>query len=235
MNSLPRIHDRIRLILTSLREYLGTRGRGRQKAVSDVGELRFFLDSRASHVSQIALYGYLKTRAGTRFPELFESDSFLVAINQAKWQVWLACLSDIAVYAGGLIAARSSAEKAEIRGLMEAVVESILQVHGIPEDSGPDFEAGAQRARARLALVDWTAVEDGPGPFTESPEALVTWAPVVDEFKELDGEIVRNSVRYRWVEVRRALRDILNADAVMASARSAESGFARRADGKEQP
>lgn len=229
MDSPPRIPDRIRSILKSLREHLGTHRRGRQKTVSNVGELRFFLDSRASHVSQTALYGYLKTRAGTRFPELFESDSFIVSINHAKWQVWQACLSDIAVYAGGLMAARSNAEKAEIRGLMEGAIESILKVHGIPEDSGPDFPAGAQRVRTRIAMVDWPAVEDGPGAFTESPEALVTWAPVVDEFKELDGEIVRNSVRYRWVEVRRALRDILNAEAVIASARAGEG----RQEGKE--
>ena len=29
------------------------------------------------------------------------------------------------------------------------------------------------------------------------------WAPVKDELKELDEEIVRNSVRFRWQEVRR--------------------------------
>lgn len=227
MHPSPRVADRIRSILISLREYLGTHRRGRQKTVSTVGELRFFVDSRASHVTQVALYGYLKTRAGTRFPELFESDSLLVSINQAKWQVWLACLSDIAVYAGGLVAARSDATQEEVRRLMEAAVESVFKVHGIPDDSGPDFQAGIQRVRTRLALVDWAAVEDGPGPFTESPEALVTWAPVVDEFKELDGDIVRNSVRYRWVEVRRALRGILNAEAVMASARAGEG---RQAD-----
>lgn len=232
MVSSPRLLDRVRSILNSLREYLGTHRRGRQKTVSSVGELRFFLDSRASRVSQIALYGYLKTRAGTRFPELFESDSFLVSINQAKWQVWLACLSDIAVYAGGLIAARSGADHAEIQGLMEDAIDSILEVHGIPEDSGPDFQAGTQRVRTRMALVDWAAVEDGPGPFTESPEALVAWAPVVDEFKELDGEIVRNSVRYRWVEVRRALRDILDPEAVVASARGADASPSRPPSGK---
>lgn len=229
MDSPLRVADRIRSILISLREYLGPHQRGRQKTVSNAGELRFFLDSRASHVSQTALYGYLKTRAGTRFPELFESDSFLVSINRAKWRVWLACLSDIAVYAGGLIAARSGASNEAIRDLIESAVESILEVHGIPDEADPDFQAGIQRVRTRVSMVDWSAVEDGPGPFTESPEALVAWAPVVDEFKELDGEIVRSSVRYRWVEVRRALRDILNAEALMVPA---GNGDGRQADKK---
>lgn len=217
---------RTRSFLRSLREYLGASRRGRRKPITNVGELRFFLDSRASHVTQISLYGYLRTRAGSRFPELFESDSFAVSINAAKWHIWLACLSDIAVYAGGLIAARSGASNGEIRGLIEAAVEATLKVHGMPEGAGPDFAAGAQRVRTRVAMVDWSTVEDGPGPFAESPEALVKWAPVVDEFKELDGEIVKNSVRFRWTEIRQALRDVLDAEAVMASARAGEGRLA---------
>ncbi len=223
MASIANTVARTRSLLQLLREYLGASRRGRQKTISNAGELRFFLDSRASHVTQISLYGYLRTRAGSRFPELFESDSFAISINIAKWQIWLACLSDIAVYAGGLIAARSNAEKAEIRGLIEAAVDATLKVHGIPEGAGPDFAADAQRVRTRVAMVDWSAVEDGPGPFAESPEALVKWAPVVDEFKELDGEIVKNSVRFRWTEIRQALRDVLDAEAVMASARAGDA------------
>lgn len=227
MASIANTVARTRSLLQLLREYLGASRRGRQKTISTTGELRFFLDSRASHVTQISLYGYLRTRAGSRFPELFESDSFAVSINSAKWQIWLACLSDIAVYAGGVIAARTGASNEAIRGLIEAAVDATLKVHGIPADAGPDFAATAQRVRTRVALVDWSTVEDGPGSFTESPEALVAWAPVVDEFKELDGEIVKNSVRFRWTEIRQALRDILDAEAVMASA---GNGDGRQAD-----
>ena len=42
---------------------------------------------------------------------------------------------------------------------------------------------------------------------------------MVDELKQLDAEIVRNSVRFRWIEVRRDLREMLDAAAVMVSAR----------------
>lgn len=218
MPSIANTVARTRSLLQLLREYLGASRRGRQKTIANAGELRFFLDSRASHVTQISLYGYLRTRAGSRFPELFESDSFAISINIAKWQIWLACLSDIAVYTGGVIAAQTGASNAAIRGLIEAAVDATFKVHGIPADAGPDFAAAAQRVRTRVAMVDWSTVEDGPGPFVESPEALVAWAPVVDEFKELDGEIVKNSVRFRWTEIRQALRDILDAEAVMASA-----------------
>ena len=86
------------------------------------------------------------------------------------------------------------------------------------------FEAGAEYAphaahvRARLALSDLTHAAHGETAFAESPGALVTWAPMIEEFKRLDEEIVRNSVRFRWHEVQRDLSHNLDPAAIMASA-----------------
>ena len=60
---------------------------------------------------------------------------------------------------------------------------------------------------ARLTEIDWNVAAEREGAFTESPPGLVTCVPVIDDFKELDGEIVRNSVRFRWTDVRRQLRE----------------------------
>jgi hypothetical protein len=67
---------------------------------------------------------------------------------------------------------------------------------------------------ARLEGTDWSAVTDDEGPFCESPGALVEWAPIVDELKQYDAEIVKNSVRFRWQEIRRDLRRDLDVEAV---------------------
>ena len=53
---------------------------------------------------------------------------------------------------------------------------------------------------------DWRAVDDDESEFSASPEALVRHAPIIPELMALDEEIVRNSVRFRWQEVRRELR-----------------------------
>jgi len=34
---------------------------------------------------------------------LFETKEFLRSINIAKWQIWAACVSDLAVFSGGLL------------------------------------------------------------------------------------------------------------------------------------
>jgi hypothetical protein len=209
--------------LRVLRGYLGAGTAGRGRRVADRESLQDFLTSRSSHVAQTALYGYLKTRAGTRFPELFADDQILRSINVAKWQVWLACLSDLSIYAGGLIAQRSQAPVAAVGCLMSTAVEAVLAQTGVPDEAGREFAHEADRLRSRLRTCDWSSVQDGDTPFFESPAALVHWAPVVDEFKRLDEEIVRNSVRFRWQEVRRDLRRDLDAEAVMASAKEASN------------
>jgi hypothetical protein len=197
----------------ALRALVGRRRR--HEPIRDGAALRVFLQTRASYVAQMTLYGYLRTRAGVRFPELFDDDPFVASVNIAKWHVWLACLSDLAVYAGGLVR-RQGASDAETGALIGRLVDEILAETGTPRDAGPQFEEHAGRVRARLRLCDWAAQTDDAGPFSESPTALVYWAPVVEDLKALDEEIVRNSVRFRWQEVRQQLRLVLDARSVLA-------------------
>jgi hypothetical protein len=190
----------------------------RREPIRSAGELRAFLQTRASHVAQMTLYGYLRTRAGTRFPELFENDPFIVSMNIAKWHVWLACLSDLAVYTGSLLRRSSGAPGEVVGAFMQRTVDEVLRETGTPQEAGPEYPAHAQRVRARLALCDWNIAGDGDAAFAESPTALVYWAPIVDDLKALDEEIVRNSMRFRWHEVRRELSHNLDPAAVLASA-----------------
>ena len=201
----------------SVVDYFSRRRSARRTAVTDRDGLENFIRTRASHVAQTALYGYLRTRAGTRFPELFSNDQFLKSINIAKWHVWLACVSDLSVYAGGLVRRATHAPAPAVGRLIQGVVEEVLRATGVPPDAGSEFGEHADRVRARLALCEWSTMSNEEAPFSESPAALVHWAPIADDLKDLDEEIVRNSVRFRWHEVRRELRSCLDAAAVLAS------------------
>jgi len=200
----------------ALGDYFGSPGRSLLEPITDRTSLQRVLATRSSFVAQTSLYGYMRTRAGVRYPELFEDEGFIRLLNVAKWHVWLACLSDLAVFTGGLL--RQHATTIQVGTLMRAVVSAILDETGIPADAGEEFAAHADRVRARLAACDWDQVTDDEGPFSESPTALVRWAPIVENLKELDEEIVRNSVRFRWQEIRRELRRDLDAEAVLGSA-----------------
>jgi hypothetical protein len=199
-------------------DYFGTLGRRRSEPINDLATLRSFLQTRASYLAQTSLYSYLRTRAGMVYPQLFEDDEFVRSVNIAKWHVWLACLSDLSVYAGGLLARHSQALAPQVGALMTRVTSAILDDTGVPADADEQFASHADRVRARLASCEWARVDDDETPFSESPTALIRWAPIVENLKELDEEIVRNSVRFRWQEIRRELRRHLDAEAVLRSA-----------------
>jgi len=190
--------------------------RRRNTAITDGAALRAFLESRASFVAQTALYGYLRTRAGMRYPVLFDDAGFAQSVNIAKWHVWLGCLSDLCIFTGALLAKRESARAEGIGPFMLATLDAILEATGIPVDAGGEYASHAQRVRARVSLCDWAAVPDDATPFTESAAALVYWAPIADELKQHDELIVRNSIRFLWQDVRRALRRDLDAASLMA-------------------
>ena len=211
-----KILEATRTIRGAFADYFGKFRSRKQQEISDSQALGTFLETRASHVAQTALYGYIRTRAGSRFPELFENDEFVTAINIAKWQLWVSCLSDLTVYAGGLLSRQDDQEiDASTTGtIISEIAQNILDRTQTPEDAGEEFSKSCAAYISRLDTIQWDKVGDNEAAFTESPDALVYWAPIVDDLKALDSEIVRNSVRFRWQEVRRDLRGILDARAV---------------------
>jgi hypothetical protein len=202
---------------TTLRSYFGLGREAAQEPIRSPEALAMFLDKRASFVAQTSLYGYLRTRAGMRYPELFDDDPFVASINIAKWHVWLDCLSDLAVHAGSRIAQQAPRELPRIAQMMVTLVGGVLSQAGTPAEAGAAFASHAQRVRDRVARTDWLAVGQDEAAFTESPTGLVRWAPVMDELKELDEEIVRNSVRFRWQEIRSDLARHLDAQAILGA------------------
>ncbi len=198
-----------------LREYFDVARLRRLAPIQDRESLKEFLNTRASFVAQTSLYGYLRTRAGMRYPELFEDDPFVTSINIAKWQMWLACLSDLAVYAGGMLMTHPDASEQKISALITGIVNEILEQTGQPDDAGDRFMESANQVRQRLAMCEFKNVSDGEQAFSHSPPALVKWAPIIDELKQLDEDIVINSVRFRWQKVRQDFRQALSAGKVL--------------------
>ncbi len=174
-----------------------------------------FVGSRSAYIAQTTLYGYLKTRMGTRYPELFQDDGFVVAINRAKWQVCAACLSDLTVFgvahcaAGGRLGSEDAGRMAKaMHG--DAVAELFVSPESdvVRRDALPTFDA-------RVAALDWSTIGEGEAAFSESPAGLVAAAPVADEFKAEDREIIENSMRFRWREVRVQFRKRAAVEAIV--------------------
>ena len=215
MKSLESVKSLIAPLLSSnswrtVLRYMGFGNQNSNEIISSPEALAQFINSRASHVTQTSLYGYLRTRAGTRFPELFENPDILTSINIAKWHIWLACVSDLCVFTGLLIHKSGQINSSEIGLMMSPVLERILQETEAPAEAGSDFESAVEKVRQRITTCDWTLDREDDAIFSQSPEALYYWSPIADELKQRDEAIVRNSVRFRWIEVRRSTRKLLD-------------------------
>lgn len=189
------------------------------RPIASVDGLARFTGARAAYVGQTSLYGYLKTRMGTRFPEYFEDAEFSASIRSAAVRVFVSCAGDLTVYAvalaGGQGRLDAAASAALARRCFGGALEAGLGIAGgdAPADAAARFADRAER-------VLWANAAHGMAAFDGSAEDVIRYAPVTDQFKALDHAIVRNSIRFRWLDIREQLARRLDAAAVCADWRA---------------
>lgn len=177
-----------------------------------------FVSTRAAFIAQKTLYGYLKTRMGTRYPSMFEDDVFVRSINVAKMHVFAACLSDLAVFT-----VRRALRDAAVDDALRREVALRCYRGGLADNeaAAADVETfSISEALAaferRLAFIDWHDGVSGTDLFSESPAALFRWAPIAPDLKKYDEEIVHNSVRFAWREMRSQFEKRVDGAAIVA-------------------
>ena len=184
--------------------------------LATVEQVREFVQTRSSYVGQTSLYGYLKTRMGTRYRVMFEDDVFSQSIRIAAIKVFVSCLSDLSVFVAALTKTGSDLSDDEAATLAEYCFVNGMKAGLTEEDSKYVPEKAVELFQARLGETHWPNAALGENAFTQSPPDLVRYAPVIDEFKELDEEIVRNSIRFRWTDVRDQARKRVAAQDIAA-------------------
>jgi len=191
--------------------------------IATVERLFEFARTRASLIAQKKLYGYLKERMGISYPKMFEDEVFAKAIHIATMHIFAASLSDLTVHVVATAAAGSPLPAEERRRMavecFKAGVEANAEM--VTEPEAPDRWLADFEARIDETL--WDNVAAGGNAFTESPKALIRWAPISDEYKKYDREIVENSIRYAWNEIREDFRKRLDAPAVVADRTAADA------------
>ncbi len=193
-----------------------------KSTIQNVDTLVEFIQTRSAYVAQTSLYGYLKTRMGTRFRQIFEDDKFLPSINKAKWRTYGACLSDLTVFAAAIAGAGNRLSENEISDLARKCFEAAVEQTFDDAESGEARAEIVERFEARLEQTHWPNAAIGETAFTSSPKVLLESAPIADELKERDVEIVTNSIRFRWRDVREQLRKRIDRDAICAEWRAIE-------------
>ena len=167
--------------------------------IKDLDELESFIQSKSAWVSQVTLYGYLKTRMGTRYVLHFENDKFMGSVNLAKWNMYSVALQDLTFFTFSKLKADFNYQ--EMKNA-EEIFFKILDdetSNKMPQDI---IEEAKKNFVERMRTINWNTYHNDL-PFNPSAWSLYKWAPIADELKNLDRKIVLNSVILKWDVVKK--------------------------------
>ena len=174
-----------------------------KKKINNLDELEEFIQTKSAWVTQVTLYGYLKTRMGTRYVLHFENDKFMGSVNLAKWNMYAVALQDLTFFSFSNLKANFNYQN------MKSAEEIFLKIldDEISNKMPPDIIEGAKRNfNERLKNINWNTYYNDI-PFNPSALSLYKWAPIADELKKLDRKIVLNSVILKWDVVKKEFKD----------------------------
>ena len=170
-----------------------------KKKISNLDELENFIQTKSAWVTQVTLYGYLKTRMGTRYVLHFENDEFMGSVNLAKWNIYSVALQDLTFFTFSKLKADFNYQ--EMKNA-EEIFFKILDdetSNKMPQDS---IEEAKKNFVERMRGINWDTYHNDL-PFNPSALSLYKWAPIAEELKNLDRKIVLNSVILKWNVVKK--------------------------------
>ena len=174
-----------------------------KKKIKDFDQLEEFIQTKSAWVSQVTLYGYLKTRMGTRYVLHFENDEFMKSVNLAKWNIYAVALQDLTFFIFSYLKTNFSLNK------LDKPKEIFLK---ILDDETPNqmpreiIEEAKKSFNERFEKINWENYFSDI-PFNQSALSLYKWAPIAEELKLLDRKIVLNSMILKWDVIKKEFRE----------------------------
>ena len=170
-----------------------------KKKIGSLDDLETFIQSKSAWVTQVTLYGYLKTRMGTRYVLHFENDKFMESVNQAKWNIYSVALQDLTFFTFSYLKVNLNYQdidnaKEIFFKILDDEISNKMPLNLIEETK--------QNFNERLNNINWDNYCNDL-PFNPSALSLFKWAPIADELKTLDRKIVLNSMILKWDVVKK--------------------------------
>jgi hypothetical protein len=173
------------------------------KSINSTEDLQNFVQERSAHVTQTTLYGYLKTRIGTRFAIMVEDQKFSDSINIAKWNIYVAAISDLTLYVFSYLIDKKNLKQNDAEEIFINIINNELK-NGLDKKI---YENAKKEFISKVKSVNWQRFHS-ENPFKDSGLALYTWSPIADDLKVLDKEIVLNSIKLKWNLVENEFKDL---------------------------
>ena len=174
-----------------------------KKKLVSLSDLENFIQTKAAWVSQVTLYGYLKTRMGTRYVLHFENDQFMKSVNLAKWNIYAVALQDLTLFTFSYLKANKNYQDVDkSKEIFQRILDDETS-NNMPQDI---IKEAQKNFEEKFQNIDWN-VHYNDLPFNPSALSLYKWAPIADELKVLDRSIVLNSVILKWDVVKKEFKE----------------------------
>ena len=169
-----------------------------KKKIKNINDLKEFIQKKSAWVSQVTLYGYLKTRMGTRYVLHFDNEVLLESINKAKWNIYSVALQDLTFFVFSYLNVFYGYQEVyNAKKIYESILDDEI-TNGMPSDV---IEKGKKDFEERLQKINWKNHFKSL-PFNDSALSLYEWAPIAEELKVLDRKIVLNSMILKWDNIK---------------------------------
>ena len=177
-----------------------------KRKINNYQDLEEFIQKKSAWVSQVTLYGYLKTRMGAKYVLMFEDEIFLKSINKAKWNIYIVALQDLCFYT---ISYLKDFRNLHDTDKSKEIFYKILDKEKQNEISDDIFEKAKKQFEERYKEIDWIKHHSSL-PFNTSALALYDWSPIAEELKTLDKKIVLNSMILKWDNIKKEFEELIN-------------------------
>ena len=174
-----------------------------KKKIKNLNELENFIQTKSAWVTQVTLYGYLKTRIGTRYVLHFDNDEFMQSVNKAKWNIYAVALQDLTFFTFSYLKVHFNLE--EINKAKD-IFFNILDDETTNNMPLEIIEDAKFFFNQRLQSINWDKYYKDL-PFNSSALSLYKWAPIAEELKILDKKIVLNSVILKWDIIKKEFKE----------------------------
>ena len=175
------------------------------KKIENYSDLKKFIKEQSLWVSQVTLLGYLKTRMGTQYVKAFENKDLINSINLAKEQICIISFQDLNLCLLSYMKINNLTDltKSSLQIHQEIIEETPLEL------SKEEIQKNINYFKQRIMHIDWLNHFNN-NPFNQSCDALFKWAPIADELKQLDEEIVLNSMALKWNNIVNDFKNLIS-------------------------
>ena len=176
-----------------------------KKKIKSFDELEEFIQTKSAWVSQVTLYGYLKTRMGTRYVLHFENDKFMKSVNLAKWNIYAVALQDLTFFIFSYLKNNFSLNEIDkSREIFFKILDDEIS-NQMPLEI---IEEAKKSFNERFGNINWENYFSDT-PFNLSALSLHKWAPIAEELKTLDRKIVLNSMILKWDIIKKEFEKLI--------------------------